>query len=371
MELLENTMSQNTESWDKYRGTIAQSFSKLGFIVKKMPKGYPNYDLELLKDGKKGIVQIKYYPRRKITAPMIQQFAGFVGSNEGKKFHYRYFVSFAGYANTVYKYIYQNPKFKIRLLTGTAKGQLLDYKEKALISADQRMVDQTHIGVFTGKGGVGKTIISSHLAGAFMLKGYDVALVDLDPQKNLSSLIAKKAIHYRSKGSFISVYTKEDWTSPKEPNFVLYDFSPDFESNPKEIIKKMDYLIIPYNLSPLSLGVDGVVLKKSIQNIRSINPDAYLITILNNNVPPEAISSRIDIILRVISQKVFKPLKSRKNIYFIDPKELTIPFNKALYHWGLQALKGERVSFVFGSKGTTELRTEFSKLVDVIINHLM
>ena len=364
-------MSIKATSWDQYRNIIAGSFSKLGFIVKKMPKGYPNYDLELMKEGKKGIVQIKYFPRRKITAPMIQQFAGYVGSNEGKKIHYRYYVSFSGYANTVYKYIYQNPKFKIRLLTGTSKGQLLDYKDKVMLSADQRMVGQTHIGVFTGKGGVGKTIVSSHLAGIFMLKGYDVALIDLDPQRNLSLLINKKAIHYRSKGSFVSVYTEEDWHATEAPQFVIYDFSPDFESNPKEIIEKMDYLIIPYNLSPLSLGVDGVVLKKSIQNIRSINPEAYLITILNNNVPLEAISSRIDIILRVISQKVFKPLKNRKNIYFIDPKELTIPFNKALYHWGLQALKGERVSFVFGSKGTTDLRREFSKLADVIINHLI
>ena len=364
-------MIKGTTSWDKFRNIIADSFSRLGFVVKKMPKGFPNYDLELMKGGKKGVVQIKYFPRRKVTAPMIQQFAGFVSGNEGKKFHYRYYVSFSGYANTVYKYIYQNPKFKIRLLTGTAKGQLLDYKDKAMISADQRHIDQTHIGVFTGKGGVGKTIISSHLAGTFMIKGYDVALVDLDPQRNLSSLINKKAIHYRSKGSFVSVYTEEEWKCPEAPQFVIYDFSPDFESNPKEIIEKMDYLIIPYNLSPLSLGVDGIVLKKSIQNIRSINPNAYLITILNNNIPPEVISNRIEIILRVIAQKVFKPLKNRKNIYFINPNELTIPFNKALYHWGLQALKGERVSFVFGQKGTTELRAEFSKLADVIINHLV
>lgn len=364
-------MPEKENAREKYEGIIAQSFTKLGFIVTRMPKGHPNYDLELMKGGKKGVVQIKYFPRKKITAPMIQQFAGFVSSNEGKKYHYRYYVSFSGYANTVYKYIYQNPKFRIRLLTGTAKGKLLDYQEKVLLSADQREVEQTHIGVFTGKGGVGKTIISSHLAGALMLKGYDVALVDLDPQKNLSSLINKKAIHYRTKGSFISVYTIEEWQSPKEPQFVIYDFSPDFDSNPKEIIEKMDYLVIPYNLSPLSLGVNGSVLNKSIENIRSINPDAFLIILLNNNVPTEVISGRIDIILRVIAQKVFQPLKNQKNICFINPKELTIPFNKALYHWGLQALKGERVSFVFGSKGTVELRNEFFKLADIIVNHLM
>ena len=48
--------------------------------------------------------------------------------------------------------------------------------------------DVKYIGVFTSKGGVGKTTVAAHLAGAFALMGYDVMLLDLDPDKNLRKL---------------------------------------------------------------------------------------------------------------------------------------------------------------------------------------
>jgi Mrp family chromosome partitioning ATPase len=47
-----------------------------------------------------------------------------------------------------------------------------------------------YIGVFTAKGGVGKTTIAAHLAGAFALMGQSVVLLDLDPDRNLRKLFA-------------------------------------------------------------------------------------------------------------------------------------------------------------------------------------
>ena len=52
----------------------------------------------------------------------------------------------------------------------------------------------TYIGVFTCKGGVGKTTISAHLAGAFALNGYDVGLIDLDHQQNFEKSWVKAFI---------------------------------------------------------------------------------------------------------------------------------------------------------------------------------
>ena len=48
--------------------------------------------------------------------------------------------------------------------------------------------------MFTCKGGVGKTTVAAHLAGAFALQGYDVILVDLDPDRNLRKLFIEDQI---------------------------------------------------------------------------------------------------------------------------------------------------------------------------------
>ena len=50
---------------------------------------------------------------------------------------------------------------------------------------------KVHFGVFTCKGGVGKTTVSAHLAGAFLLQDFNVALIDLDPEQNLNKLVGE------------------------------------------------------------------------------------------------------------------------------------------------------------------------------------
>ena len=114
----------------------------------------------------------------------------------------------------------------------------------------------TYFGVFTCKGGVGKTTISAHLAGAFALNGYDVALVDLDRQQNLSKLLGEGVYLPNTKGkigSVISVLSHEQWdeTAYKDTKIVICDCNPEFDSNPTDFIRQFDYCLIPTTLNPL------------------------------------------------------------------------------------------------------------------------
>ena len=62
-----------------------------------------------------------------------------------------------------------------------------------LLASDQGKTHQEELrryfGIFTVKGGTGKTMVAAYLAGAFALLGYDVVLLDVDPEKILHSFI--------------------------------------------------------------------------------------------------------------------------------------------------------------------------------------
>jgi len=130
-------------------------------------------------------------------------------------------------------------------------------------------------------------MISAHLAGAFALSGYDATLIDLDPQKNLTTLLGEgvKLPGVNNKlGNTVTVYGIDEWDDrhPPDVNVVVCDCSPVLEANPAELIKKFSYCIISTMLNPLGLNKNGHVIKRTIEAIRRVNKMVYLFILINN-----------------------------------------------------------------------------------------
>ena len=134
---------------------------------------------------------------------------------------------------------------------------------------------KVYFGVFTCKGGVGKTTVAAHLAGAFALQHVNVALVDLDPEQNLQKLIGDgvevPGPNGRGVAAIIEVFDTRGWheNAAKDAKIVICDCSPALERNDLELIKKFDYCIIPTTLNPMGLNKHGKVIEDTLEKIVS------------------------------------------------------------------------------------------------------
>jgi len=228
----------------------------------------------------------------------------------------------------------------------------------------------TYIGVFTCKGGVGKTTISAHLAGAFALNGYDVALIDLDRQQNLRKLLGEGVYLPATKGnlgSVISVLSYEDWDEAdyKDTKIVVCDCNPEFDANPVEFIRKFDYCLIPTTLNPLGVNKNGDVIKRTFNAIRRENSRAHLFVLINSLQTDE---ENRNTLLNQILKSQFKQFTERdKRCHYIDPKDVAIRFSKQLLYWGFHIFENTKPQLAFRTVGRYSYpRMDFLKLVDYL-----
>ncbi|MDH3493329.1 MAG: ParA family protein [Acidobacteriota bacterium] len=229
----------------------------------------------------------------------------------------------------------------------------------------------TFIGVFTCKGGVGKTTISAHLAGALALNGYDVSLVDLDPQQNLMKLLGK-GVYLPSRtggtqGSRIDVGNANTWRqgTNRRTRYVVCDCNPEFEMNPAEFLRRFDHCIVPTNLSPLGINKNADVIKRTFDLIRKANTNAELFVLINGLMADEV--KRNELLAEGL-RKQFESLSMHDpKVHFIDPTEVAIRFSKQLLYWGIHLFDGGVPTLGFRRFGKYSYpRMDFLKLVDYL-----
>ena len=164
-----------------------------------------------------------------------------------------------------------------------------------------------YFGIFTCKGGVGKTTVAAHLAGAFALQGYDVILLDLDPDKNLRKLFlddqesdddASLYVPAHKKGELgatITVLNADEWDERSYPDVkvVICDCSPVLSENPQTLVKKFNYCVIPTTLNPLGIAKNGDVITRTFKHIRDANKSAEMFTLINYFNATKAIQKEI------------------------------------------------------------------------------
>ena len=332
-----------TKDFVHFEQHVVKLFQTEGWTVERVNQA--NYDLIVKKDNQLGAVQIKWL-KSPVQKPQLSKFVDFLDTNAGRKFNRGFFITTQGYGGSARALIRtwgQNPK----LLCGIgAPNEIIWINDDPDRSAPEPpKPDKIYFGVFTCKGGVGKTTVAAHLAGAFALQGFNVALVDLDPEKNLQKLIGDGVYlpKPQSVGESIEVYDKEAWDedAARDSKIVICDCSPAFERNPEELVKKFDYCIIPTTFNPLGINKHGQVIKDTVTDIRKVNTKAHLFVLVNNFRPT---TKRQMQILKGVFFEAYDEIKAMdEKFHCIEPEQVCIRSSDQLYYWGIHCLENPEV----------------------------
>ncbi len=339
-------------------------FRREGWSAKTSPQKVKEYNIELIKPGMKCAAQVRNQ-RAKVHLGQIEKFIDFLAQTP--KFGEGIFVSTSGFTSSVYAYLREENVSNLRLAI-LRDNQLVWDCEK--IDAQEERNKTTYIGVFTCKGGVGKTTISAHLAGAFALNGYDVALIDLDRQQNLKKLLGEGVYLPATKGnvgSVISVLSHEDWHEAdyKDTKIVVCDCNPEFDANPAEFIRKFDYCLIPTTLNPLGVNKNADVIKRTFNQIRRENSKAHLFVLINSLQTDE--ENRNTLLNQVLKTQFKQISEQDAKCHYIDPADVAIRFSKQLLYWGFHIFENTKPQLAFRSIGRYSYpRMDFLKLVDYL-----
>jgi len=170
---------------------------------------------------------------------------------------------------------FANPtKYETGDVIGSDEGEKTSETNKGLIK----------IGILACKGVVGKTTLAAHLAGIFVLRDLDTAIIDLDPEKNLTKLMSQEKEDEKQTGintrdfngnmRSIEVFDdKKDFETfgDKNTKMLIVDCSPGFDKNNHELLAELDLVIIPTTLNPMGLSRGGDVITRTVVEIRKVN----------------------------------------------------------------------------------------------------
>ena len=250
-----------------------------GYEVIKPPKGMFGYDLEIIRDGKSIAVQVKKY-KIPVNRAHVQKFTGFMGLHHAEsQFSEGWLISSSGFAKAAVEQLKSEFRENLRMPVvslGTVflGGIRWDYPHpkstfefpqessremSSSISPLENHQNNNHkryyFGIFTNKGGTGKTTVAAHLAGAFALMNHDVILLDIDPQRNLKKLFQQDkgdlsgaslyvpSLRPGQVGCTVSVLDDKEWEDDKDNHndikIVICDCNPTFEENSSDLVKEL------------------------------------------------------------------------------------------------------------------------------------
>jgi chromosome partitioning protein len=236
------------------------------------------------------------------------------------------------------------------------------------------------IGVFTCKGGVGKTTVSAHLAGACAELGQSVVLVDLDRQANLSKLLGETVQipplrdDDQAAPTTIRVVNAPDWRPEafSDARLVICDCNPEFNANPRAFLERLDYAIVPTNLTPLGINKNADVIKRTFKALREVNARATLFVLINDFHNHRETKERNQRLNRLLKTELRTWRRSDPKTVYIDPfEDLAIRHSRSLLFWGYHLVEGGQPELAFRSHvGPSAPRVDFFKLVEFLSHHV-
>ncbi|MCK5726727.1 MAG: restriction endonuclease [Thiotrichaceae bacterium] len=315
-----------------FEKVIGMEYQRMGFDVQLNSKqNEPGYDLLATKNGMTIAVQVKNY-KNKLPISAVLKFRDFMETSDYK---YGAIISATGFSVAALTAIRTQKLKNFQMGHFSSRQIVWDYMGNKQPLEPIEPTKPHYISIFTAKGGVGKTIVSAHLAGAFALSGYRVNIVDGDPEENLYGLTGDTAIVPNSrtgKNSKIEVLKIGGWNESLNSNesITIFDCSPAIERNKSRLFEKTESFIIPTSLSsPLDIGNNAEVLLRTIKQIREINKVADIFILLNKYNKPTA--KELD---RLRSVKYILSQHTDEKCIILDPEEVSIRESTILKKWG-------------------------------------
>jgi chromosome partitioning protein len=370
----------------EFEKVIASLFRQMGFDVIMPAANTQGYDIELKKGDKVSAVQVKKH-KAKINIAQLEKFQNFLSTPLADRFNYGVFnygvfVSESGYAKSVLTHIYaEKPSNLI----------LYQYENDRLIRLYPEPIEpptplpstppRKYFGVFTCKGGVGKTTTAAHLAGAFALMGHDVILLDLDPEKNLRKLFLNDPnddegtaslfvppVKKGGLGATITVLNHDEWSEQDySEKIVICDCSPVLEQNPALLIKQLDYCIIPTTLNPLGIAKNSDVITRTFAHIRTLNTKADMFCLINSFHTDE---KRNEVLLDHLQKHIDLYAQHDAKCHLIHPDDANIRYSKSLLYWGYHIINGSQPQLAFEETGgRSHPRSDFLQLAGYLEEH--
>ncbi|MEY2984862.1 MAG: hypothetical protein RLZZ568_1479 [Cyanobacteriota bacterium] len=367
------------ENATDFRAAVELALQQEGWAIENAahPKAY---DFIARQNGKTMAVLVKWYKSAMSSQP-INKFESFLDETDaGRGFDDGLIVTNVGYAKPALAHIRgwgDSAKITCSLLQDQQicwGSQFIDDNDNEQDTLNDQKI---YIGIFTCKGGVGKTTVAAHLAGALLLQNYDVALIDLDPEQNLHRLMGDGVFlpNPGKIGNSINVFNSDNWGEEmaEECQVVICDCSPALERNPADLIKRLDYCIIPTTLNPLGINKHGSVIRETVDAIRKNNASARLFVVVNNF---RKIGNKYYNILRKTLLDTYKEISEKDpNFECIDPSVLNIRSSDQLYHWGVHLLEDQdipRSELAFNLVGgKSNPRNDFIQLSEYIIENTL
>lgn len=383
------------ENPSDFEKVVALHFQRQGYVIDFPSANTKGYDLELRKDNECIAVQIKNH-KAKCNIAQIQKFQSFLEQQRknGSKFTCGWFISANGYYKTVLTDVNAEKPENFGLGIFTANLDQISWaylhpnyeekKAKQTIISDNIIEEKSkYIGVFTCKGGVGKTTVAAHLAGAFALMGHDVILLDLDPERNLRKLFAQDfededasvyvpPINKNETGTTITVLNHDEWQAEDYPDIkvIICDCSPVLDKNPQSLVEKFDYCIIPTTLNPLGVSKNCDVIIRTFEHIRALNSKTEMFALINNYHSDQSFAKRNQVLRNHLKKSLAKYTSIDSKCKFIDPDAAKIRYSTSLLYWGYHIVEGTKPQLAFDSNGGKSYpRTDFLQLAEYLEEH--
>ncbi len=371
---------------EEYKDVVSKLLSRYGYKISPPAFGSRGYMLEVEKNGRKFAVLLKNH-KVKCNVAQIEKFLDLLETKDMKRFDGGWFISASGFSKPALTYLESLQSKKLYIWNHIDKNLSRMYPTLGSNHIGQLQPEdpfrQKYFGIFTCKGGVGKTTIAAHLAGAFALMGYDVVLLDLDPEKNLRKLFMQgtddespslyiPSTNAARPGSTITVLNHDEWEPShyRDMQIIICDCSPVLEQNPAELVKLFDYCIVPTTLTPLGIAKNADVITRTFRHIRQMNKNAAMFALINGYDRSEVFAARNKKLLEHLAAHLSGYTKTDTLCHFIHPDDAAIRFSTILQYWGFHLIDGSKPQLSFSEqRGKNHPRTDFLRLAEYLEDH--
>jgi len=371
---------KGSDSWATLVAQVLGLFEPTGYALIEQWEDAKFINLTLNRQEKNLWVRIRK-KHEKVTAEQLDKFLLAI-DQQADRFLSGCFVSLAGFSKAALTQVQRDALDHLMLLSVNGGKVESVYPYQQSPKAKEIKHKPLYIGVFTAKGGVGKTTIAGHLAGAFALMGESVVLLDLDPDKNLRKLFSQDgqasdaqptmlvpAVNRHEAGSLIRVLDPEQWRESQFPEvkIVIADCSPVMSENPAKLVKRFDVCVMPTTLNPLGIAKHADVMTRTFRHIRSLNQTAKLMAVINNYDSSKEAQKRNDVLLTYLQGSLEEYFKTDSQAELIHPNKAKIRHSNALLYWGYHIIEQSAPQLAFKeTAGRSYPRSDFLQLADYI-----